>query len=128
MFNNLKILYNQGKQYIPDVRNAEVPGIFRGRPVISNAQVDAGMLFEICPTNAIEQQTTSNEQRICIDIGKCTFCGECALAFPDKIKFSKDYKLSTNDRQKLIISEGEEQSISLNDELIRKEIYKYVGV
>ena len=125
MFNNLKILYNQGKQYIPDVRKAELPGIFRGRPVISKAKVDAGKLIEICPTNAISQLPTPNSQLICIDLGKCTFCGECALAFPEKIKFTKDYKLSTNDRQKLIISEGEEQSISLNDGLIRKEIYKY---
>ena len=35
VFSDLKILYHQGKQYIPDVTTVEVPGIFRGRPVIS---------------------------------------------------------------------------------------------
>jgi Ni,Fe-hydrogenase III small subunit len=119
MLDNLKILLHQGKQYIPDVTKAEVPGIFRGRPVISTEKVNEDELAAICPTNAIS--TTP----LCIDLGKCTFCGECAFAFPDKIKFTSDYKIATNDRDRLIIKEGRDEPIELNPEAIRKEISEY---
>ncbi len=119
MFDNLKILFHQGKQYIPDVTTALVPGIFRGRPVVSKAEVDEKELMELCPTNAISISP------LCIDLGKCTFCGECAIAFPRKIKFTTDYRMATNERQKLVIKEGADEIIELNPNLIRKEIYDY---
>ncbi|MFZ2430005.1 MAG: hypothetical protein WAW57_02540 [Lutibacter sp.] len=119
MINNLKILVHQGKQYIPDVTNAEIPGIFRGTPVISNEKVDEKALEEICPTQAISTNPVQ------IDLGKCTFCGECAVAFPDKIKFTATYKIATNSRERLVVKEGEENLIVLNPDLIRKEISDY---
>lgn len=119
MLNNLKILLHQGKQYIPDVTKAIVPGIFKGRPVISTEKVNENELMELCPTNAI----TSNP--LSIDLGRCTFCGECAFAFPNKIKFTTDYKIASNVRNKLIISEGRDEYIVLNPDLIRKEIHEY---
>src|SRR4026208_1319985 len=112
MLNNLKILIHQGKQYIPDITMTTVPGIFRGRPVISTEKVAENELVELCPTNAI----TSNP--LSIDLGRCTFCGECAFAFPNKIKFTTDYKIATNDRQKLIIKEGIEGPVELSPGLI----------
>ncbi|HZV43889.1 MAG TPA: hypothetical protein VFF90_05405 [Saprospiraceae bacterium] len=119
MINNLKIWLHQGKQYIPDVTSAKVPGIFRGRPVISTERIDQTALTELCPTNAISNNPVS------IDLGKCTFCGECAFAFPNKIKFTTDFKLATNDPTRLIIEEGQEGNIELDPALIRKEISKY---
>jgi Ni,Fe-hydrogenase III small subunit len=116
MINNLKILYHHGKQYIPDVTKAKVPGIFRGRPVITNVKVDESELVDICPTNAISINPFK------IDLGRCTFCGECAFAQPDKIKFTTDFKISTNERSRLVIKEGEENPIELNSDVIRKEI------
>ena len=100
MFDNMRIWYHQGKQFIPDVRNAKVPGIFRGRPVISTARVDGSELAKCCPTRAISAKPVS------IDLGKCTFCGECARLFPQKIVFTTDYKLSTNVRERLVVKEG----------------------
>src|SRR5450759_4970171 len=91
MLDNLKILLHQGKQYIPDVTIAKVPGIFRGRPVISTEKVNETELIELCPTNAISTNP------VCIDLGKCTFCGECAIAFPKKKKLIPTIKwLSMN--------------------------------
>src|SRR5664279_4825272 len=110
MLDNLKILFHQGKQYIPDVTTAIVPGIFRGRPVISTEKVNETELIELCPTNAISTNPLS------IDLGKCTFCGECAIAFPNKIKFTTDYKIAANDRSRLIIREGNDEPIELNPE------------
>jgi Ni,Fe-hydrogenase III small subunit/ferredoxin-like protein FixX len=119
MIGNIKILVHQGKQYIPDVTKAEVPGIFRGRPEISNENADVNTLVEICPTGAIDANPLS------IDLGKCVFCGECTFAFPGKLRFTKDYKMASNDRGDLIIKEGDQRNINLNPGLIRKEIAKY---
>jgi Ni,Fe-hydrogenase III small subunit len=118
MFENIKILWHQGKQFIPDVTKAEVPGIFRGRPIISTNKVDEEVLVDLCPTNAISGKPVR------IDLGKCTFCGECAVQFPDKIKFTKDYKLSTNVRERLVIIEGEETPILVDPDYVKKEIHR----
>ncbi|OFX19596.1 MAG: NADH:ubiquinone oxidoreductase [Bacteroidetes bacterium GWA2_31_9b] len=121
MFDNLKIMWHQGKQFIPNPTTVEVPGIFRGRPVISLAKVDESKLVDLCPTKAISSNPVS------IDLGKCTFCGECAIQFPDKISFTKDYKLSSNERERLIIREGDDSPIEVNPDKIRKEIHKLFG-
>ena len=122
MIENLKILFHQGKQYIPDVTTAEIPGIFRGRPVISNAKINNCELVDLCPTGAI-----TAEPMVCINLGKCTLCGECALMFPDKVRFTKDYKLSSNDLQRLIIQEGTDKPVTLNPVKIRNEIHRVFG-
>lgn len=121
MFENLKILWHQGKQYIPDVSNAQIPGIFKGRPVISTATIDEIRAAEVCPTGAIATRPFR------IDLGKCTFCGECAFQFPEKISFTKDYKLSTNERERLVIMEGEDKPVEVNPELVSKEIRRLFG-
>ena len=130
MLDNIKILFHQGKQYIPDVTKVEVPGVFRGRPLITNEKVDEKKLIDICPTAAISSVPISFGEGVWgevigIDLGKCTFCGECSFAFPNKIKFTKDFKLSTNYREGLIIKEGVEKDIILNPDLIREEISRY---
>lgn len=119
MIDNLKIMLSQGKQFIPDVTKAKVPGIFRGRPVISDVSVDEHQLSELCPTDAILIKPIS------IDLGKCTFCGECAFAYPDKIKFTTDYKMATNQRQNLVIIEGKDDAVEFVPDLIRKEISSF---
>jgi Ni,Fe-hydrogenase III small subunit len=121
MFDNLKILWHQGKQYIPDVTTAKVPGIFRGRPVITTTKVNEIVLADLCPTGAISTNP------VCIDMGKCTFCGECAIQFPEKIAFTTDYQISTNERERLIIHEGEDNPVVFNQIAIRKEIQSMFG-
>lgn len=121
MFDTLKIWLHQGKQYIPDVTTTDVPGIFRGRPEISDVQVDEAALVDLCPMNAIQ----SNPLRI--DLGRCSFCGECAFACPSKIRFTKDYKMSHNDRNGLIISAGNNSSIVLDETKVRAEIRRLFG-
>jgi len=119
MLKTLRILFHQGRQSIPDLTRAVVPGIFRGRPLITRAVVDETALADLCPTKAIGKSPVS------IDLGKCTFCGECAFAFPDKISFTRDYRLATNERNRLIIFEGEDQPVEINPKGIRREISKY---
>lgn len=121
MIQSLQILFHQGKQYIPDVTTAEAAGIFRGRPIISHASVDEEQLTALCPTHAISKSPVS------IDLGRCLFCGECAIQFPEKIHFTKDYKLASNDRSRLIIQEGMDEAITMNEATIRDGIRSLLG-
>jgi len=121
MISDIKILLHQGKQYIPDVTTAEVPGIFRGRPVISTDAAEVERLVEICPTGAISPDPVS------IDMGKCVFCGECQFAFPGKIHFTKDYRISSATREGLIIPEGRDVPVTIDPGSVRKEIRKFFG-
>jgi Ni,Fe-hydrogenase III small subunit len=116
MIGHIKIIYHQGKQYIPDVKTAKVPGIFRGRPVISMASVNEDELADLCPLGAISANP------IKLDMGKCSFCGECAKRFPEKIEFTTDYKIATNDRESLVICAGEDIKVNINPAKVRKEI------
>ena len=121
MLDNLKILLHQGKQFIPDVTSAEVPGVFRGRPVISAVAADGEKLAELCPTGAITSSPVT------LDLGRCTFCGECARQFPEKIRFTKDYKLASNDRNRLIIWEGVDTPVVVDPDRVRKEVRNVLG-
>ena len=121
MLDSLKILFHQGRQSIPDIRHSKIPGIFRGRPVISSQEVNEKELAGICPTGAIGTNPVS------IDMGKCAFCGECALQYPGKIKFTTDYRISVNQRELLIIRQGNPEPVMMNPALIRHEISKIFG-
>ncbi|MBL7847882.1 MAG: hypothetical protein JNL40_10465 [Cyclobacteriaceae bacterium] len=117
----VQILYRLGKQYIPDVTAPQVPGPFKGRPAISTERVDEDALASLCPTGAIGKAPVS------IDMGKCVMCGECAFAFPHKIKFTTDYKIATNVRERLVVKEGETGPISLDETKVRNEIRSLFG-
>jgi Ni,Fe-hydrogenase III small subunit len=119
MINTLKILKHQQNQFIKDVTKVVLKEPFRGRPVISFAKVDEFELINTCPVGAIKTQP------IQIDLGKCTFCNECAIKFPGKIKFTADYKIAANDLLSLIIKEVADKPIELNSALIRQEISSF---
>lgn len=121
MIEEVQILRRLGKQFIPDVTKPQVPGPFKGRPEISTDKVEEDVLVALCPTGAIGKAPVS------IDMGKCVMCGECSFAFPNKIKFTTDYKIATNVRERLIVKEGELQAIELDETKIRKEIRSMFG-
>jgi len=121
MIKEIKVIKHNGKQYIPDLRNVKLRAPFRGRPEISTAKIDEQALADICPLDAISVNPVS------LDMGKCAFCGECAFAFPEKIKFTQDYKTSSNIRENLIVKEGDTNNISLDKDKIRSGIRKTFG-
>jgi Ni,Fe-hydrogenase III small subunit len=129
VLSDVRIMLHQGKQYIPDVTTVEVPGIFRGRPVIKAAALptagaaveETQELIDLCPTCAITANPVS------IDLGKCVFCGECQRAFPERITFTKDYKIYAASRDKLIIREGEDKPMTIVPLHVREEIRRYFG-
>jgi Ni,Fe-hydrogenase III small subunit len=121
LIEDIKILQQLGKQFIPDITKPQVPGPFKGRPEISLEKVDEEVLASLCPTGAISKAPVS------IDMGKCVMCGECSFAFPNKIKFTTDYKIATNVRERLIIKEGDLNPITLDETRIRSEIRSLFG-
>ena len=121
LIEEIGILRRLGKQFIPDVTKPQVPGPFKGRPEISSEPVDEDALVLLCPTGAIGKAPVS------IDMGKCVMCGECSFAYPNKIKFTTDYKIATNVRERLIVREGELQPITLDESKIREEIRSLFG-
>ncbi len=123
VFSDIRILFRQGKQYIPDVTTVEVPGIFRGRPIIFSPGASGNLneIVSVCPTGAISSSPLS------IDLGKCVFCGECQRRFPDLFRFTKDYKIASATREGLIVSEGADRPFEISADHVRKEIRQLLG-
>ena len=115
MLDTLKLKYFQGRQYIADIKNAPMREQFRGFPIIKSGEVDCS----ICPTGALKTKPLS------IDLGKCTLCGACKS---EAINFSNYYKLSSTQRESLIIQEDmtvqDFEKIAIK---ARKEIRKTFG-
>jgi len=114
------ILLHHGKQFVPDLKNAVLTERFRGRPELCAdlAAEEMNFLVDLCPVQAFEKE------KFCLNLGKCVFCKECHFALPDKVVFTNDYKMATNDPEKLKIFPGQKEPIGFNDALRRKEIKK----
>jgi Ni,Fe-hydrogenase III small subunit len=120
MLKEFRVLKSHGLQYVKNLRTQPVSDLFRGRPVISGIIsgeeiIKAG---EICPVYAIDKKSGS------IDLGRCVFCKECSFLIPEKIRFTNDYRLATNNLDSLIINPGIDTQIRLDEVNIRREIRK----
>ena len=118
----IKVLRSHGIQYIPDLSDVTLSEEFRGRPVLTStddmSQVEAAA--NLCPTKAISVAPFS------LDLGKCLFCGECALCAPKNIRFTNDFKMATTKREALIIKEGDER-VEFHHKAVRPVIRKLFG-
>ena len=77
-----------------------IPERFRGLPRLDPSGCAAGcrQCVESCPMQAIAIEGGS----ITIDMGRCTFCGECARQCPGKrIEFSREHRLAAGTRDAL---------------------------
>ena len=117
----INILSSHGRQFVPDLRKAVLPGIFRGRPVISGdiTAAEAEMVSKLCPVGAIATDPCS------IDLGKCVFCKECEFVLPGRIRFTGDHKIASNVRENLVVEAGKDQPILSDPAKIRKEIRSF---
>ncbi len=120
MLKALKVKIRQGKQYIPDVRCASPKG-FRGVPQIAETPCMNGCdaCVSACPTKAIVLDPLR------IDLGKCVFCNECAIACPEnKIEFTEGYKMASDSRDGLWVSETEGAKLQVR---VSAEIQRIFG-
>ncbi len=107
--------YYQGKQYIADIKNAPIKEQFRGYPILNSEEKESAD-ENSCPTGALIKNPLS------VDMGKCTFCGNCQCK---AIKFGSFYKLGSDSREKLVITgELTEQEYEKTAIKSRKEIKK----
>jgi Ni,Fe-hydrogenase III small subunit/ferredoxin len=81
---------------------------------------DVEAAAKICPTGAISTAPFS------LDLGRCMFCGECALCAPKNIRFTNDYKIGSTSREALIVKPGAER-VEFHHENVRKEIPELFG-
>ena len=118
MLKELRILSSHGRQFIPDLRKQPVSDRFRGLPVISDditgSEIKA--VSGLCPVSAIERQSGA------IDLGRCTFCNECAFFLPGKIRFTNDYRIASNKREDLVIRPGQSGAPGIDETVIRKDV------
>jgi Ni,Fe-hydrogenase III small subunit len=126
----INIIRRHGKQFVPDLRKAALPEIFRGRPVISGelTATEAAMVGNLCPVGAIDTNSNAsggNYVNCSIDLGKCVFCRECEFALPGKIRFTNDHKMATNARERLVVASGIDRPVCLDPEKVRKEIRSF---
>jgi len=117
----INIFRRHGRQYVKDLRKAELSEGFRGRPVISRdiSPAEEKIAEMLCPAGAIAAGPFR------LDLGKCEFCMECSFATDNKIRFTNDHRLATNLRENLIIYPGLDNPISINPDLAGKEIHQY---
>ena len=122
IFPKIKVLKSHGWQYIPDLNDVTLTEEFRGRPVLSltNDMSDVEAPANMCPTAAISTAPFA------LDMGRCMFCGECALRAPKNIRFTNDYKIGSTSRKALIVKPSDE-SVNFHPENIRTEIPKLFG-
>jgi Ni,Fe-hydrogenase III small subunit/ferredoxin len=122
MIRTTKIVRHQGKQFIRDLQNVNLPEMHSGKPVISGKPCtgDCTQCVEICPTSAISLNPLT------IDMGLCVFCNECTSCPKKLISFSNQYKIASNDLALLKVNSSVE-AIEFNANLIRKEILGMFG-
>jgi Ni,Fe-hydrogenase III small subunit len=128
-YKEIRISGRHGWQTIKDLRHVELTPLFRGRPVISGdiTKAEAELAAAVCPVDAISTAPC------CIDLGKCVFCKECEFAVPGKIRFTNDYKIASNSRERIIIGksltgipgQARDVQIDFDPQKIRKEIRSY---
>lgn len=118
----IKVLRSHGIQYIPDLSNVTLSEEFRGRPelTITDDMSQVEEAAKICPTAAISTTPFS------LDLGKCLFCGECAICAPKNIRFTNDFKIATTKREALIIKPGDGR-VEFHHESVRPVIRKMFG-
>jgi len=122
MFDTLKSRIYQGNQFIPDIKNAKIHEKFRGFPILKQELCkNCEECVKICPTEAIKLNPLS------IDMGKCVFCGDCENICADSsIKLSNFYKLSSTNREKLIITGNTDANEFITDAVITIEKIKKI--
>ena len=108
MFKILKERLSQGYRtgQFPDAPPS-LPERFLGLPQLKASPVcaECGACEKACPVNCV----SGSSGKPLLDLGKCLFCGACAKACKNNcIEFSRNHKLGSSTREKLLLAPGSE--------------------
>ncbi|MBQ5726360.1 MAG: NADH:ubiquinone oxidoreductase [Alistipes sp.] len=122
IFPKIKVLHSHGWQYIPDLNKVELSEEFRGRPELTptDDMEDVRAAAALCPTKALSAEPFT------LDLGRCLFCGECALRAPRNIRFTNDYHIASTSREALVVKPGDKQVV-FHHENVREDIPRLFG-
>lgn len=98
----IKVFTDHGRQVIKNPEKVILPAPYRGLPRIISAGTTSqqrAAMAAMCPTGAIGAEPLS------IDMGRCLFCGECAVLWPANIEFTCEHRTASTTREGLIITE-----------------------
>ena len=102
MFDLLRARLRHGYQAVKDIRGAKVHPLYRGFPLLDEtlaAGDELALAASVCPTGAFTQSP------LCIDMGRCCFCGECARGVKsDAVRFSNFHHTASTSRGHLIVA------------------------
>jgi Ni,Fe-hydrogenase III small subunit/NAD-dependent dihydropyrimidine dehydrogenase PreA subunit len=102
MLRAIKVRISQGRQYLPNLR-AAVPAGLRGLPVLTGEPCPEACraCVDVCPTTAIALAPLR------IDLARCLFCNECALACPPaRIEFTPETRMASSSPDGLVVQAG----------------------
>jgi len=108
----------------PDGAPPPLPDRLRGRPVVEPARCVKGChaCEAACPTGALSAATPET-----LDLGKCLFCPECAVACPHQaISYSANYQLAARERADLVVPR-EREMIDLKRAALDGALRKLLG-
>lgn len=84
---------------------------------------------QICPTHAISYKK-NNKESLCLDNGRCIFCGNCYQNYPELIKISNRFDFAKRKRKDLIETFSHHNFEKTYDELgndLKNKIYNIFG-
>ncbi|WP_298063827.1 NADH:ubiquinone oxidoreductase [uncultured Rikenella sp.] len=125
LLTSLRVLMQHRTQYIKHMDRVELCEEFRGRPILNGSGLtaaDKASLCRMCPTRAI-----AFGQKLTLDMGKCLFCGECAVRFPEHVRFTNDYRLASSTREGLVVRENQADAWGFDQTAVRPEIRSLFG-
>lgn len=92
-----------------------LPERYAGKPAIDSDKCNpqCRQCIKVCPTDAIGK----TDADLCIDLGRCLFCGDCQQICPTHaIRFTREYRLAARKKENLIISDKTAQLSDLLDQ------------
>lgn len=119
MIKSLLSRLQQKHRTIPYPKGQPVlPERFCGRPAVDRTKcsADCKICIDLCPTKALKKE----KDAVSIDLGRCLFCGHCALNCPTRaITFSRDHRLAARTRSDLILTDQEIKLAEALDEKMK---------